>query len=1048
MAVEKNFVVKNGIEVNDNLIYADSDTKRVGILTDVLSYTLQVNGGIGATDIIVTGVGTFPTLISTDFYTVNAGITTATINTAGINSATIDYLDVNLSVTETGIVTSLNSTNLLVIGISTLGVTSVTQFVSQNIDSDNLIVTGISTLSRVGINSAVIENLNVSDTARINTGFTTSLTSTNLRVTGITTLGVTTATNLTAQNLNVNQVSTLNNLLIDGYVNLGGTTGKDGQVLVSTGAGVTWSKLSKSTSLSIALPGQTTFYFSYETGSVEVYINGVRLASNEFTAIDGSTIVLNDPCFGDETVEILSSQTLPLSVTEVPIGVTIRTNDSIVGSAYSIRDINFVGFGVTATYAGIQSATLYIDSYSPPPGKTLYVAMNGNDVNDGLTLDYPKRTIKEAVGIASAGDTVKVCSGTYVEFNPIVVPENVSIEGAELRNCIVTPYSPSLDLIWVSNGSHLTDLSFQGQPSNSGAAVIAFKELQGTAPDRFFDAARMIRYNLDFIASEAVGYLTSTDYKSPTFTLTSGDYSSCKDDIKDIFRAVCHDITRGGNSKCVGAGKSYYVDGNLQHIVGVKTETIDTIRYAAGIARSCINNVSWNGNYQSEFTQIKDLSIQADPTTGSNFDIDSCTNVVSAIYSCVGVVTTIIDQGLGVLGVGINTTYPGNAGIGTTDPSFTPSQGVGLVTKGPYIRNCTNFIPNSIGMKVDGFHADPGDKDDMGITGMMSVDSYTQYNQGGVGVQISNGAYAQLVSIFTICNDKGIFTESGGQCDITNSNSSFGTYGLVSVGVASTSTRSSYRYTGEVYANASEGDQTIVVSGIGSLRPYSGQSVYFGELYYDIESITITNPGSGYVDPPTMTFSSPTGPSGIPAEAFAEISNSGSVSNVVLVGNGRNYRLSDVATVTFSPPVAGDTATGVVNLRPIYYQVRSATLPSSGISEITFAQTLNSDVGIGTTVFFARQSLQIVSSHSFQYIGAGNTIELARPSTGGVTVRDNEVVKLNGGEVVYTSTDQDGNFAIGDTLIIDQATGTIRGRAFERSLLNIVTPFIIALGVK
>jgi len=60
-------------------------------------------------------------------------------------------------------------------------------------------------------------------------------------------------------------------------------------------------------------------------------------------------------------------------------------------------------------------------------------------------------------------------------------------------------------------------------------------------------------------------------------------------------------------------------------------------------------------------------------------------------------------------------------------------------------------------MKVDGFTAEPGDQDDVGVTGSMSVDSYTQYNQGGIGVSITNGAYAQLVSIFTICCDTAIY---------------------------------------------------------------------------------------------------------------------------------------------------------------------------------------------------------------------------------------------------------------------------------------------------
>jgi len=226
--------------------------------------------------------------------------------------------------------------------------------------------------------------------------------------------------------------------------------------------------------------------------------------------------------------------------------------------------------------------------------------------------------------------------------------------------------------------------------------------------------------------------------------------------------------------------------------------------YAAGIAKSCINNVTWTGNYQNQYFQVKDLSMQADGAYG-NQSIDGCANVVSAIYSCVGVVTAIIDQGLGVLGVGFNTTYPGNSGAGSTipnDPSFSP--GVGPITQGPYIRNCTNFIPDSIGMKVDGFHAEPGDQDDIGVTGTMSVDSYTQYNQGGIGVTITNGAYAQLVSIFTICDDVAIFTGSGGQCDITNSNSSFGNKGLVSLGVGGTDSGLIYRMTGSVNSTALE----------------------------------------------------------------------------------------------------------------------------------------------------------------------------------------------------------------------------------------------------
>ena len=58
MAVNKNFVVKNGLEVNTNLLLADADNSRVGVGTSVPTFTLHVFGGIGVTDVSVTGVTT------------------------------------------------------------------------------------------------------------------------------------------------------------------------------------------------------------------------------------------------------------------------------------------------------------------------------------------------------------------------------------------------------------------------------------------------------------------------------------------------------------------------------------------------------------------------------------------------------------------------------------------------------------------------------------------------------------------------------------------------------------------------------------------------------------------------------------------------------------------------------------------------------------------------------------------------------------------------------------------------------------------------------
>ena len=58
MAVNKNFVVKNGLEVSDNLILAEALEVRVGVGTTTPQQLLHVFGGIGVTDAYVTGITT------------------------------------------------------------------------------------------------------------------------------------------------------------------------------------------------------------------------------------------------------------------------------------------------------------------------------------------------------------------------------------------------------------------------------------------------------------------------------------------------------------------------------------------------------------------------------------------------------------------------------------------------------------------------------------------------------------------------------------------------------------------------------------------------------------------------------------------------------------------------------------------------------------------------------------------------------------------------------------------------------------------------------
>lgn len=162
-----------------------------------------------------------------------------------------------------------------------------------------------------------------------------------------------------------------------------------------------------------------------------------------------------------------------------------------------------------------------------------------------------------------------------------------------------------------------------------------------------------------------------------------------------------------------------------------------------------------------------------------------------------------------------------------------PEGGAGLILKSPYVQNCTSMTTTGTGMRIDGSKA-------IGLRSMVS-DAFTQINSGGIGVHILNSGYAQLVSIFTVFCDIAILCESGGQCSVTNSNSSFGNYGLKATGV------SAELYDGTLYGSVTKGVNTFVVRNL-MMRPRYGDAIRFGNTgkYYTVIESTPIDINSQY----------------------------------------------------------------------------------------------------------------------------------------------------------------------------------------------------------
>jgi hypothetical protein len=273
-----------------------------------------------------------------------------------------------------------------------------------------------------------------------------------------------------------------------------------------------------------------------------------------------------------------------------------------------------------------------------------------------------------------------------------------------------------------------------------------------------------------------------------------------------------------------------------------------------------------------------------------------------------------------------------------------PPTGAGFITTSPYVQNCSSITTTGCGMRINGGYVS-------GLKSMV-VDAYTQINQGGIGINILNEGYAQLVSVFTVCCSYGILVESGGTCSVSNSNTSFGTYGLVADGAL----------------------------------PYN-------------------NPGlSDGVD------------------------QTGSVINL----NG----LAEAPTVNQS--ISFDDGVTVNDIWEVGAFV-------DGACTITVANPYLVAIPDETPCVFRVRSVINASSHTFEYVGTGTNLTTALPQAGGIPVPANQVVKLNNGQVIYTSTDQRGDFNVGDQLTINGATGTITGDTFDKSLFAVMTPYILAL---
>jgi|694.fasta_scaffold43149_3 hypothetical protein len=718
----------------------------------------------------------------------------------------------------------------------------------------------------------------------------------------------------------------------------------------------------------------------------------------------------------------------------------------------------------------------------------LYVTKDGNDTNTGKKLGDAKATVGAALSIATEGSVIRVASGSYIENNPLVLSKQVSIVGDSLREVSISPQNSNQDLFHVTEGNYVTEMSYTGS-LNPGKAVFAFN------PNTigFSSQSAYIRNCTNFIPNSIGMKIDGNDAIGPTRSMVTDSFTQYNQG------GIGVSITNGGYAQLVSLFTIcndiavYCGSGGACDLTNSNSSFGNYALVADGVGAKKYTGIVTSAAAENADTFVLDLNV---PTL----------NIVNALYdNTTGLLTAYTDSahkfsvGMGISLSGLEFSCPSGPGI-VTYPSG--KKGYIFETKtvapGRYVdsynliranrqeiidssyNQITTQFPSFVNPSPDkckrdiGYIVDAVSLDVRDFTSENSIEATKAYF-GENGLPLNNGLVGEEIQTivgFTsarelmklaITNNLTVKDLNVVADPLTGSNTSPASCADVRsfidnlVGIITTSigagnilslpqvSMASTVFTCNV--GVSTLPHTYVGSGtakINVIRPFDGQVVYFNKLYYTVGKILITNGGSGYSLSPEITISDPETDFGVVAQAVAEVKD-GTVVAIDMVSTGRGYTYTPTVTLT-GPEVGINTAVAVPLMVPTYYSILSSTPISAGICTITVNDNVPYEVGIGTQVPFFKQSRILASGHSLEYIGSGTNIDTALPSLGGVPIQENETDVRNGGLVVFTSTDQSGNFRIGDGVVIDQQTGTISGTFYSKSLFSTITPFILALG--
>lgn len=155
------------------------------------------------------------------------------------------------------------------------------------------------------------------------------------------------------------RVAVLPNVQVDGTLNI------EGDVFVPSGS-TYGNRMMYEKITYISTQGQTTFSVNYDLGSVDVYVNGIRLASTDFIATTLTSVTLASGLNAGDIVELVSFGAFTVADT-----YTKAETDNKLGFKANTADLKEIGVG--QTWQDVTASRALGATYTNSTGKPIFV---------------------------------------------------------------------------------------------------------------------------------------------------------------------------------------------------------------------------------------------------------------------------------------------------------------------------------------------------------------------------------------------------------------------------------------------------------------------------------------------------------------------------------------------------------------------------------------------------------------------------------------------------------------------------------------------------